>query len=32
MDPKELNNLYDNPEGEKALSELKALLEGLRNR
>ena len=32
MDPKELNNLYGKPEAKKALSELKALLEGLRNR
>lgn len=32
MDPKELNNLYGKPEGKKAFSELKALLEGLRNR
>lgn len=30
MDPKELNNLYGKPEGEKALSELEALLEGLK--
>ena len=32
MDPKELNNLYGKPEAKKAFSELKALLEGLRNR
>ena len=30
MDPKELNNLYGKPEAKKALSELKALLEGLK--